>query len=127
MKIHDAKTGKLLMNDALSYGRPGLQAPVQMNPYQPADPNVGSTTIVVPYVLDSAFKNVDAYTQDEPERAVAALTHALQRTAQATAALILAAAPSSPVTIADGLKGVDAETPTASSAAPDADTVTETL
>lgn len=128
VKIHDAKTGKLLMNDALSYGRPGLQAPVQMSPYLSADPNVGSTTIVVPYVLDSAFKNVDAYTQDEPERAVAALTHALQRTAKATAALILAAAPSSAITIADGpVGGVEAETPAAPSGAPDADAATETL
>lgn len=128
VKINDAKTGKLLMNDALSYGRPGLQAPIQMNPALPADPNVGSTTIIVPYVTGNVFKNVDAYTQDEPERAAAALTQALQRTAKAAASLILAATPP-PAQSEAARKNPAAEpdTTAGSSDIPDTGAATETL
>ncbi len=96
MKVNDAQSGELLMNESLVYGRPGLRPPFLDMQTGQRKPNAGPLMIVIPYAQNQGFSSVDAYTEEEPERAVAALTEALQTTAEAAARLVLAAAPPPP-------------------------------
>lgn len=96
VKVNDAQSGDLLMNESLVYGRPGLRPPFQNLQTGERKATPGPLMIVVPYALNQGFRNVDAFTEQEPERAVAALTEALQTTAKAAARLVLAAAPPPP-------------------------------
>ena len=90
VKVFEPRTGSLLMNEYLTYGRPGLRPPF---PIPGEKPNAGSMAIVVPYDPSYSFETVDAYTKDEPERAVEALTTALEDVAVAVAKLVLTASP----------------------------------
>ncbi|PKP79928.1 MAG: hypothetical protein CVT79_17555 [Alphaproteobacteria bacterium HGW-Alphaproteobacteria-18] len=90
VKVYDTQTGALIMNEYLTYGRASLRPPFAI-PGQKPEP--GSMAIVVPYDPYNSFQNVDAYTQDEPDRAIATLTVALEDTAKAIARLVLTAGP----------------------------------
>lgn len=86
VKVYDLRTGALIMNESLTYGRPGH---TQFG--NNTDP--GSMTIVVPFDFSQGFKDVKAYTETETDRAVYALTVGLQETAKAVANLVLVAGP----------------------------------
>jgi hypothetical protein len=99
VKVNDVQSGDLLMNESLVYGRPGLRPPFQNLQTGERKATPGPLMIVIPYALNQGFSSVDAYTEEDPERAVAALTEALQTTAKAAARLVLAAAPPPPATL----------------------------
>lgn len=86
VKVYAPKSGALIMNEFLTYGRPSHTAFGEGT-----DP--GGMTVIVPFDFKSGFKDVNAYVEDEPERAIAALTVGLQETAKAVARLVLVAAP----------------------------------
>jgi hypothetical protein len=92
VQVHDMRTGEMLMNEFVTYGRMSTVAPAAAYPgsYTVAP---GQPAIIVPFDLSNAFDSVDAYAQDDPERAVATLTAALQATANTIAGLITVAAP----------------------------------
>lgn len=86
VKVYAPKSGALIMNEFLTYGRPSHTAFGEGT-----DP--GGMTIIVPFDFRTGFKDVNAYVEDEPERAIEALTVGLQETAKAVARLVLVAAP----------------------------------
>ncbi|MEZ5998989.1 MAG: hypothetical protein R3B98_09875 [Hyphomonas sp.] len=92
VQLHDTRTGEMLMNEFVMYGRiatipPTVAAPGSYNV------SPGQPTIIVPFDLSNGFDSVNAYTRDDPERAVATLTAALAATANTIAGLITVAAP----------------------------------
>lgn len=91
VKIRDIKTGQLIMNELLTYGRGSLQPPAVIMPNSYAvEP--GAMTIVIPYDRKNAFGDVKGFTEEDPARAAATLTEALKTTARAIADLAAKAA-----------------------------------
>jgi len=92
VQLHDTHTGELLMNEFVSYGRlatipPTIEVPGSYSV------GIGQPTIIVPFDPSNNFANVNAYTRDDPARAAATLTKAMEATAQKIASLIVVAAP----------------------------------
>lgn len=92
VQVHDVRTGEMLMNEFVTYGRMSTVAPTADYPGS-YKVSAGQPTIIVPFDLSNAFDSVDAYVQDDPVRSVATLTTALEATAKTIGGLITVAAP----------------------------------
>jgi len=92
VQMHDVRTGDLMMNEYVMYGRTSVIPPAQIYPGS-YEVSPGQPTIIVPFDASNLFHSVDAYTVESPEQAVATLTQALEATARSIASLITVAAP----------------------------------
>lgn len=86
--LKDPATGTVLMKERVAYGAPGGTAVVASPYVQTFTGGLGSSTVIVAYEEGYTFKNVDAFTNEDPERAAKGLELALQQTAAAIADLV---------------------------------------